>query len=270
MVYLEFLRARRIFTWFAIVLLTFLVLGLIGAYLGNNAAANISSTSSSGTHSVTYRGLGSLGTVTVPVAAMAGFACVCAIALAGALGGSFNRETLRAHFTFVRPLSRARMALLLIAVDTATIVTGALVAFILTFIGVSGALGGHAHYLWGSEVAGIAPLGLGAAFMTYAMLQLATAWAPGRAGAFVAATWVFFVFAIPVSDAKWLGPIATICGWLLYVDPLAYFGGVVNVGNAVSFPSSLVGAIEMRTAAACLVGAAALAIATACWKRVEV
>lgn len=270
MLYLEFLRVRRVAVWYAGIIVAIVAFIVIGALLGHDAHVAFSDSDSGGSSHVNVKGLDSLGIVPVPVEAFAGIAAFCAIAFATALAASFNRETAYAHFTFVRPIARLRMAALIAAVDVAAIFVGAIFAFVMAMLAVAGSLGSHAHYIFSSETFALVFLGLGAAFMWYAILQAVSSWTSGRGGGFVGLAAGLMGFALPGSHWTFLGPIVYVFRAILYIDPLAYFSSVTTSGSAVTVGSFSPGSMLERGLSAWILGAVFLGIAAFFWNRVEV
>ena len=271
MVYLEYLRARRVFVWFAAILIALAAFMSFGALLGNNVNFDATDASGSGSSSVHVHGLNSLGIIKVSIDALAGIGAFFAIAMAIALAGSLNRDTQNAHFLFVRPISRDRMALLTIGVDLAAIVIAQIFAFAIAVLTSLATLRSHAQLVWNADTFGVFLLGLGTATMWYGMLQLFSSWAVRRAGAFVGVGTAVFALSPALAKATFLGPLHYLFEYILFIDPLAYFTSVtVGDAGAVSFNSIVSLDSSIRLLLVWILAAVALAIATFNWKRVQI
>ena len=269
MVYLEFLRARRVFVWFAIIVIAISAFIIIGGLLGNNV--NIDSVGDDGSHGVHVHGLSSLGQIAIPVEVLAALAGVCAIAFGTALAGSLNRNTQYAHFLFVRPVARYRMALLTIGTDVAAIIVSASIGFVLALATTLAVLRDHAHLVWSGETLTVLILGIGAGVMWYAMLQLFSSWSARRAGGFIGGGAALLGIAPALAQATFLGPLQLVFKAILYVDPLAYFSSVGVHDSGVSIDAQIfLASVGIRAVLVWVIAAAALAIASVTWNRVEI
>jgi len=265
MAYLEFARVRHAFTWFAGVLVAVAVLVCLGALGGSHAQISVSSDTPSSSSSRTMT-LASLGAYPIPAVVIAAIVIVACFALATALAPSFNRETQHAPLAFVRPMSRARMGLSIVSIDLVALVAMGVFAGLLATITIVIAFGSHAHIVGVGGALGVAALGLGAAFLWYAILQAASAWPAGRGGAYAVVAAVILVLAPLLGHQQVLGPVATLFGLVLIVDPLAY---LTNVGSAGA-SSVLAGSVAVHAVAVWLLAIAFVAAAIALWCRVEV
>jgi hypothetical protein len=271
MMYLEYLRVRRAFVWYAAGIAIVGLFIVLGSFAGHNVSLNGHVTGDNGSTNVHVRGFESLGIIPIPIEGFVGTAALLALAFATALAASFNRETQHAHFLFVRPVSRYRMAMVTAGVDIASIATAAIFALVVAFLVCSISLWGHVRYVWSSDTLGVAVLGLGAAVMWYALLQALSAWTSRRGGIFVGMGAATLGFAIPLSKATILGPVTYLFKAILLIDPLAYFTSVTMKDNGdVSIGAQFAETLVLRAVIVWLLAAAALAIATISWKRVEV
>jgi len=265
MAYLEFARARRAFVWFAGVLVAIAVLVGLGALGGTHAQISVSNDAPGSSNSRTMT-LASLGAFPIPADVIAAIAIVACFALATALAPSFNRETLHAPLAFVRPVSRVRMALSIVGVDLAALAAIGGFAGLLATITIAVAVGTHAHVVGVAGALGLALLGLGAAFLWYALLQTASAWSSGRGGAYAVVAAVVLVLAPLLAHQQFLGPIATLFGLVLIIDPLGYLTSIGSGGATSAFG----GSVATHAVEVWLLAIAFVAAAIALWRRVEV
>jgi len=265
MAYLEFARVRRAFTWFAGVLVAVAVLVCLGALGGSHAQISVSSDAPGSSSSRTMT-LASLGAYPVPAFVIAAIAIVACFALGTALATSFNRETLHAPLAFVRPVSSVWMGLSIVGVDLAALVAMGVFAGLLATITIVIAFGSHAHIVGVGGALGIAFLGLGAAFLWYALLQSASAWPAGRGGAYAVVAAIVLVLAPVLAHQQFLGPLATLFGIVLLVDPIGY---VTSIGSG-GVTSAVGGSVASHAIEVWLLAIAFVAGAIYLWRRVEV
>jgi hypothetical protein len=280
---LEFLRVRRVFVWYAGIVVAIALLALYGAFIGSHVDFHSYVSNNGNVRDVHTHGFSSVGPMDVPIGPVAGGCGFLALAFATFFAASFNRTSQHAHFAFVRPVSRLRMAVQVAGVDVAAIVVAQLFALavalstILVATGVLQALSGFhvpLHLRWDADTLATALLGLGCAVMWYAILQAVTAWTPERRGSglFLGLGVTVLVLAQPLSHVTYFGPVFSgAFKALLFIDPLAYFSQVKfeDSGDA-TIGSYFSAAIGVRALIVWAIAAIAIAVASFEWKRVEI
>ena len=271
MVYLEYLRARRAFLWYAAAIIVIVAFIISGAAIGNSVSLNGHVSGDTGSSDVHVHGLSSLGRVPIPIEGLVGTAAMLALFFATVLASSFNRDSQYAHFLFTRPVSRYRTAALTIGVDFAAILAAAVFALAFALLAAAASLREHADFIWSADTIGTAVLGIGAAFAWYGVLQAFSAWTTRRAGIFVGIGAALLGLAIPFSRISLLGPVQYFFKAVLFIDPIAYFTSVtMTSGGDVSVGGQFATSLAVRATAVWILAPVSLTIATLCWKRVEI
>ena len=277
MVYLEILRVRRVFVWYAAILVVIAFLIIYGAFVGNHVDFHSQVTTNGTTRSVHSHGFRMFHTdAGIPIGPILAICGGFAMFFGTFFAASFNRTSQHAHFTFVRPLSRYRMALEIAGVDLMAIVVAQLFAIALTFVTISfaGAILHESIALrWSDDTLAAGLLGLGCAFAWYAILQAVSAWTPERrgSGVFLGVGIAVLVSAEGLSNLTFLGPIfVDVFKAILLIDPIAYFAsGVSNAGDA-TLASYVPNSVAVRAAVVWGLAAIAIVLASVQWKRVEI
>lgn len=280
MAYVEFLRARKAFYFYAGIIaamIGFLLVSLFASHGGSGSdfrlqfgsAIVIQKGADGRLHQVA---LDKMAGLNVPLGALFGLAAYCAAVFATVLSTSLNRERDGLDFPFTRPVSRERMALSYFAVDLAAILVAFAFAFIvmclvpLATAGLLGRVTSTPQAWW------ILALGLGMSFMWYGIIQAITARMRGGGGWIAGGSWALFGVLLVLPGAQWLGPIvhgAVIA--LNYVNPLAYFNSIhENAAHEIMAGSTLGLGIAARAGLVWIIGIAACAVAVTSWKRIEV
>jgi hypothetical protein len=282
MAYVEFLRVRKAFYFFAGIIaamIAFLLVSLFAAHGGSNSNFRLELGSAiilqKGTdgriHQVPLNGIKDLN---VPLAALFGIAAYCAAVFATVLSTTLNKERDGLDFTLTRPVSRERIALEYFAVDLAGVFAAFLFAFVvmcLVPLATAGLLG---RITSTPQAWGILALGLGMSFMWYGIIQALTAGMRGGGGWIAGGSWAFFGVLVFLPGVTFFGPVfhyAVVA--LNLVNPIAYFSSLtINAHDVAARSSSLLSGLGIVTRAGItwLIGLAACAIAVASWKRIEV
>jgi hypothetical protein len=280
MAYVEFLRARKVFYFFAGIitaLIGVLLLSLFASHggsgdtfrLGLGSAIVIQKGADGRLHQVPLNAMSGLN---VPLGALFGLATYCAAIFATLLSTSLNRERDGLDFPFTRPVSRERMALSYFAVDLAAVFAAFAFAFVvlclvpLAVAGLLGRITSTPQAWW------ILALGLGMSFMWYSIIQAVTAGMRGSGGWIAGGSWALFGVLLLLPQVQWLGPVVHgIVLALNFVNPLAYFNSIQsNAAHEVTAGSTLGIGIASRAGLVWMIGIVACAIAVTSWKRIEV
>jgi hypothetical protein len=279
MAYVEFLRARKAFYFFAgiiAVMIGVLLLSLFASHGGSNTfrlqlgSAIILHKGADGR--IVETPVSGIPGVNIPLGALFGLAAYCAAVFATVISTSLNRERDDVDFPFTRPVSRERMALSYFAVDLAAIFAAFAFAFVvmclvpLATAGLLGRITSTPQAWW------ILALGLGMSFMWYGIIQAITAGMRGSGGWIAGGSWALFGVLLVMPGAQWLGPIVHgVVVALNYVNPLAYFNSIhENAAHEMTVGSTLGLGIAVRAGLVWIIGIAACAIAVTSWKRIEV
>ncbi len=277
MVYLELLRVRRVFVWYAAILTVIALLVIYGAFVGNHVDFHSQVTENGTTHSVHSHGIHMFrNDAGIPIGPILAICGGFALLFGTFFAASFNRTSQHAHFTFVRPLSRYRMTLEVAGVDLAAIVVAQVFAIAMSFAAISivGAiLQQNIEFRWTGDTLAAGLLGLGCAFAWYAILQAVSAWTPERrgSGVFLGVGIGVLVSAEGLSNLTFLGPIfVDVFKAILLIDPIAYFAsGVSNAGDA-TLAAFIPNSVAVRAAVVWGLAAVAIVLASVEWKRVEI
>jgi hypothetical protein len=274
MYYLEFLRVRRVFVWYAAIIVIMALLVLYGAFVGNHVDFHSHVSDNGNSRDVHMHGFSGIGDMNIPIGPLAAGCGFLALAFATFFAASFNRTSQHAHFSFVRPVSRVRMAIEVAGVDVAAIVVAQLFAFavaLATATIAAAVVGAPLHFQRESDTLASGLLGLGCALMWYALLQAVTAWTPEKRGSglFLGLGVAVLVLAQPLSHATFFGPaFCDVFKAILYIDPLAYFSsvGFKDSGD----PSNFSAPVGVRALIVWALAAVAIVLASFEWKRVQI
>jgi hypothetical protein len=277
MYYLEFLRVRRAFVWYAAIIVVLALVVLYGAFVGNHVDFHSHVSDNGNTRDVHMHGFSDVGDINIPMGPLAAGCGFLALVLATFFAASFNRTSQHAHFAFVRPVSRVRMAVEVVGVDFAAIVAAQLFALAVTLVMVlvvAAVVHLPAHFALDADTLPGGLLGLGCAVMWYAVLQAATAWTPERRGSglFLGLSIGLLVMAQPLSHATFFGPaFVDVFKAVLFIDPLAYLSTVhANDSGDASFGAYFTAPVGVRALIVWALAAVAIVLASFEWKRVQI
>ena len=248
MQYVEILRAKRILTWYAIVV------------AGVTAIVAVS---------VLAQPHASQGAGPIPLADVFLLCTVGAFVLATIMSTSLASESTTLAISWTRPVSRERIAWSFIAVDVAAILLGyallvAAALLCIALIGLSGYLYGGPSS-WGGFV-----LGAGSAVMWYALGLVASSRLAAHGVRVATFTWLAFIVVNAVWAAPVPAPIHAVLTALNYLDPIAYINGVGTGGHAHPAQAHpLPPAQTTRIALEWIIAAVALVAAVRIWSTRE-
>jgi len=281
MAYVEFLRVRKSFYFFAGIIAAMIAVLLVSLFASHGGSSNGGFRLELGSAIVIQKGadgrlhqvaVNSMSGLNVPLGALFGIAAYCAAVFATVISTSLNRERDGLDFPFTRPVSRQRMALSYFAVDLAAIFAAFAFAFVvlcLVPLATAGLLG---HITTTPQAWWILALGLGMSFMWYGTIQAVTAGMRIGGGLIAGGSWALFGVLLVLPGAQWLGPIVHgVVVALNYVNPLAYFNSIhENAAHEMTVGSTLGLGIAARAGLVWIIGIGACAIALTSWKRIEV
>jgi len=214
MQYVEILRARRALLWFTGILLGLVIAALVSVYAGSHGDIHNSG-------DVPFEDL---------VGACAFGAWIVATIVVRGLSADAAHAT---AIVWTRPMSRDRIAWRYIAVDAIAIALGYVIVIDVAILAIA-ALGGINVLTIDGAAALAFALGLGTAFMWYALALLASARFPGRGGAIAGTSWGVFV----VLATLWAVPMPPVLHAVLtvlnYVNPMAWLGDFSATSHHVS------------------------------------
>jgi hypothetical protein len=273
MLYVEWLRVRRRLTIFMSIALAFTALLVLPALFGHTSV---------GTHGDVSIGVMNSGTVTgpasqglrqfatrlhIPLSALLGIAGLLAYIFAAQVGSSLNAQNASLNLTFTKPQSRERIAFLFFAIDFAGIALAFVLCFLIVCLLPLALLGLLGHVYADPYIVPSAVVGLGAPFMYYGILQGATAWLRGGAGAIVGLSWPLFIITAN-SGTPPFGPLFNaLLALVRFFNPLEYLGAAITRAVVPTVTTESLGAI---VASVWLIGIAGCALATFEWRRLEV
>lgn len=207
--YVEILRARRVLTWYTIIVLGVLAITVLIIYAGHGDMQSPTSTLS-------------IGPILIGCAMGAYVAATC-------IAPGLIAEAATLPITWTRPEPRERIAWRFIAIDVAAIALAyvILIAVVLLFFAIFGALG-YLRVVPGD--AGMFFLALGSAVMWYGLATLVSSRLPGRGGLIAGLSWVAFIVIGSVWATPLPAPLHLLLTGLNYLNPLAYINGV-SIGD---------------------------------------
>jgi hypothetical protein len=282
MAYVEFLRARRAFYIFAIVvaaLVGFALLSLFTSHGGSRGGnsfrlgfgyAIIFHKGADGR--ITETPVSDIPDVAIPLGVLFGIAAYCAAIFATILSTSLNRERDGLDFPLTRPVSRERIALSYFGVDLlaiAAVFTFTLIVLCLVPLATAGLLG---RITVTPQSWWILVLGLGVSFMWYGLVQAVTARLRVGGGWIAGGSWALFSVLLLLPGATFLGPIVHFAVVVLnFINPLAYFHSVgIGDDRDVTIHSLYGLGLAARSGIVWAIGVVACTIALQSWKRIEV
>jgi hypothetical protein len=249
MVYVEFLRARKLLTWHLGILA---VITLLVSSLGHDTSISVN-----GAPTV-------MAGTPVPLGALAPIAMFFAAIYATSAGTSLNRENLTRDLSWTKPRSRTFVALQFVLVDVAAIA----LVFALTTLAVLAVLW-RLHFIpvAGATLGPDLALGLGVAVMWYALIQVLTCSLGPGARAISGILWPVAFVGLGLSNVP--GALGVIARAFDVINPLAYMNGVSGGAGGVHQISLWPLPVETRALVVWLFAALFCAIAVALWPRQE-
>ncbi len=268
--YVEFTRVRKAITIFATVIALATIVAIFSIH-----AASVGTLDGHATLVIdsgkpqTLSAREALAHLSVPLGLILGIAGYCAVVMATVFASSLNKENDGAHFVFVKPIARERLAFAYFAIDAAGIVSAFAIGCIGGF-GTLAALGLLGHLTTDANSYWIGALGIATAFMWYGILQAITAGYRGKGGSLVGGSWAVFGGLTALPAATFLGPgVVQIAKILNVFNPIAYFSGLVSSSRGVSVESLIGLPIEARVFVALGFAIVGCAVSIRQWKRVE-
>ncbi len=274
MAYVEFLRARKRFLIYAAITggLTLLILvSLPFAHVGGKEfTVGISSQSTAGA----MRGLGALHAIGTsrhfPLGVLLAIAGYCCTIVATSLSISLNKQNGNLHYTFTKPISRQTLALQTMGIDAVAIACMFLLTVFLCLLPFA-EVGLLQNFYVDSDAFRIAIMGIGVAYMWYALVQAVTAGFRFGGGTVVGISWAVFWTMNGLASVKNFGPIfATVIQTLNVINPIGYFFALIPGTHIVSNSAVFGTSLGLRIAAVWAIAALAAAVAVVRWKRIEV
>ena len=258
MAYVEILFARRMFVWFAaiVVMIAIFVVGSTLSFPGNIKVQHA--------HAV---GFGA-------IFGIAGYiACIMATMLAATL----NRDRSHLAYMWTRPIPRERIALGYMVVDVVAIVLAffliaGLTAMILTNVP-------NVHLVSDPKTGASLARFLAMPLMWYAVVEAATSWNGLRAQTVGGLSWAVFWCLLILATISLPTPLTQIIALVNVLNPLAYAvsasaGSSINILNPVTLDrlnpqhAFLLG-YGARTVLAYVIFVTGCIVATYAWKRME-
>lgn len=217
MEYIEFLRARRILTWYTGFLIAGLIIEALSYYLGHG-------------HND--------GDGTVRLSSLVGGAALGALLIATFVSPGLSAEAAHtAPLIFTRPAPRDAIATRYVVLDAATILIGYGITLAAMLLGIA-IVGALSHVTFDpADVVRTFLLGYGAALMWYAVVSVAAARLPGRGAMFAGLSWAVFLLLSVLVHAHILPPwLHDVVYALNYLNPTAWLGGMTPQGNSSILP----------------------------------
>jgi len=269
--YVEYARVRRALVIFTIVVASIAIVTIIGPHIVSSVAGGAGSWTKVRIYTKHSRSMGdALAHVGVPLALLLGIAGYGAIAFSTFLASSLNKENAFASFVFTKPVSRQRLALSHMAIDTLGIVSAFAIACV-AIVSTSIASGWFDRITFDPSALWIVLLELGVAFMWYGILQAITASYRGKGGSLCGWSWALFGIAMTLNQATFLGPIlGPLVRAFNFVNPLAYAPSIIDDHRGGAVVSTYMGAsLGTPSAIAWAIACIACVLAIVLWKRVE-
>ncbi len=224
MEYVEILRAKRILTWYTGVLIVGLIIEAISFYAShahNEQNGNL------------------------PFNMLAAGAGIGALLIATLVAPGLSSEAANTTaLIWTRPAPRDAIAARFIGIDVAAILIGYAILLAAMIVGV--AIVGGLPALTFDPAATLrgACLGLGAAFMWYAVISVAAARLPGRGPLFAGLAWGVFPILAGLFHAHWFPLwLHDVVYALNVLNPMAWLGGTTPQGNSSIIPFSVWGRV---------------------------
>jgi hypothetical protein len=258
--YIEFLRMRRNLAWYAGPLTALALFAVVSVNMNVHAA---------GAHSDLRDGL--------DMAVLFAFPLGTALIFATIIGGTLSRENETPEMIRTKPFSLELIAASYLLTGLAAILVAFVIACVLVYlVGLDLALAvgvGPVPLHFTEQSAVLLALGLGVAFMWYALVQAVAAGLKGRGGTVVGLSWATFTILVALSHATFLPPAVHDLIMLLNVlNPLAYMNSLTTHGDATSVlkPNSIF-ALDawVRAGIVWAIALIASGVAIFNWKRLE-
>ncbi len=273
MLYVEWLRVRRRLTIFMSIVLALTALLVLPTYFGHTYVDTHGGISIGISGPGTPVGSGSQGLqqlvaqLHIPFSALLGIAGLLAYIFAAQVGSSLNAQNASLHLTFTKPQSRERIAFLFFGIDLAGIAIAFVLCLLIVCVLPLALFGLLGHVYADPFIATSAAVAIGAPFMYYGLLQGATAWSRGGAGAIIGLSWpLFLVTANP--GVPPFGPVFNaLLAFVRFLNPLEYLGGAIT---RVVMPAVTTEPLAAIVASVWIIGIAGCALATFEWRRLEV
>lgn len=249
MAYVEYLRVRRLFGWYILILAALVLLAL---YFGQISTVEVQGS--------TKR----LAGMAVPLGALVPIGMFFAAIFSSSVGSSLNRENQTRDLSWTKPLSRSLIALQFLVIDIAAV----LLLFACAMLGVVLVLMRMQMVpVLGPDFVWYVILGAGVALMWYGLVQALTAWSPPGARSIPGLLWPVCLLLLALAHAP--GSIGAISRAIDVVNPLSYMSGVQfsAQGAAQEVVSTL--PLELRVPVVCLFALLFCAIAVYVWPRRE-
>ncbi len=244
MEYVEYLRVRKAFFVFAVIVAAVTVLIVVSVFAATHGAL--------GGHVVVngrHVGASEMQSPPIPLGVLLGIAGYAAVVFATICASSLNKEHDGLNFVFVKPVPRSVLALRYVAVDAAGILAAFAYALLVIEVFPLASFGLLRDVYVDGRAWWVGGLGLGVAFMWYGLLQAITVQYRGKGGTIVGFSWAFFAIMVTVPALTFLGPIV---GKLVFVielfNPLAYFTAIADHPSGYLVSSILGFALETRVA----------------------
>jgi hypothetical protein len=269
MAYVEYLRARRVLLWYFGILIGLYAIGLIASFFTHGTHGHVGIVIDMGEDKKTAGApFGPL-----PISILEYGMTFGAILIAAILGSALNRQRENLPLVWTRPLGRGRFALAALAVDALAIAVtffGTLLFFTIT------TLRSNPNITWYADSLALPTLalGLGAALMTYALVQALTSWHLANGGLISGLVIAGCAALIGLGSSRLPSPYGALVGVLNYLNPFAYYGPV-NIDQkhgpiVFEFTRYLPLDLGVKIACVWLLAAVYMAIATYGWKRLEI
>ncbi len=270
MEYVEFLRVRRAFTIFALIVVAFALIVIASAVYSSIGKGHVlvefGDTPNAKSHDLaTY-----FKTLTIPLGLLLGLAGYIAIVFASVLASSLNKERDGLDYVFVKPIRREEMALRYIATDIVGIVA-IFASSVVIELATLAVMHVFDRIVIDSRAFWVGGLGLGVACMWYGILQAVTATYRGKGSTIVGISWGIFGLLVGIGSITALGPVfSNFVHTLNLINPIAYFSRIVSGGGGTSDVDAVFGlSLEARVCFVWAIAWAGMAIAAFSWRRVE-
>jgi hypothetical protein len=263
MAYVELLRVRTLFLWFAAMVIGLVALVTISTH-GSGVHVQIGGANAGSSDLAARVG-------PIPADALLLVAGLLTVIFGSILGPSLNREWETLDLAWTQPVSRVRLALTYLSVDAGAIACAFALSLCCAFVPLA-AIGFLGNVALEPDTLVVALVDLGSAFMWYALVQAASAWYAGRAGFVVGLSWAAFTVLLLVGTTQGFGPLFhDVVLALNCFNPLAYVSSLtIQQNETVTENAILPLTLGLRLLTVWVIGVAACAIAIAGWKRLEV
>jgi ABC-type transport system involved in multi-copper enzyme maturation permease subunit len=251
---------RKNLSWFAGSLGALALIGMI--------TLNWNSASFRNGHVNTGDGIDLAMLFTIPLAVTLIFATI--------IGGTLSAENETPEMLRTKPFPRETMAFSYLLTGLGAIVLAFVIALIIVYIVicdfclVAGLF--PPEFRVGPDSFVVLVLGLGVAFMWYALVQAASSGLRGRGGLTIGLSWAYFTIIAGLSHVGFPTAVHDTIMVLNVLNPLAYMNSITSHGSVMSSgaPNTLFDIAPWpRAAIVWTLGAAACAVAAFNWKRLE-